>query len=506
MKTKFLPLKQFLSGDYFRTTVLFIFLLELMSFYAYLLPEFNKFVFFGILLVTLFLAIEKIEYGLYVVLAELFIGSKGYLFYLDFEGINISIRLGLFLVVFAAWFVKTIQNKKFDFFKSSYFYYYLGLIAIIGGGVLNGLAKYNNFDNIFFDFNGFLYLGLAPLFFDVIKDTKSIKTCFQVMSASLLATFVKITVLMFIFSHNINFITPYVYRWVRDTGVGEITAMDGNFYRIFFQAQIYTVIGFFILFAILVFRDKIFKAIWENKGFSLFVIALMVSILISFSRSFWFAIILTFGLLFVLLLFKYKYRFKHFLAVCLCLVIFLIISTGFIAAVVKFPYPNADAMFSAGMMQDRLKAITGEAGVSSRWNLLPELIDGIKQNPFIGSGFGSTITYKTEDPRVLTMNPTGMYTTYAFEWGYLDTIYKVGIIGFLVYLILLFKIWIDGWRVAKKLKKKINQRNLVIGMILAFVVLSVTHAFSPYLNHPLGIGYLLLCSSVFEYYNNKSEK
>ena len=151
------------------------------------------------------------------------------------------------------------------------------------------------------------------------------------------------------------------------------------------------------------------------------------------------------------------------------------------------------------MMQDRLKAISGEAGVSSRWNLLPELNKGIMKHLLFGSGFGSTITYKSEDPRILETNPSGMYTTYAFEWGYLDTIYKIGILGLLAYLILIWKIFQAGY-IAIKNQTKQNIRNLLLGMILGLIVLLITHVFSPYLNHPLGIGYIIICACIFEYF------
>jgi hypothetical protein len=48
-------------------------------------------------------------------LAELFIGSKGYLFYFDFSGTSVSLRIALFLIVMAVWLYRMIKNKNFKF-------------------------------------------------------------------------------------------------------------------------------------------------------------------------------------------------------------------------------------------------------------------------------------------------------------------------------------------------------------------------------------------------------
>ena len=60
-------------------------------------------------------------------------------------------------------------------------------------------------------------------------------------------------------------------------------------------------------------------------------------------------------------------------------------------------------------------------------------------------------------------------------------ILKFGLLGTLIYLILVFKIL-----------KKLFKVNL--GFALALIILLIVNIFSPYLNHPLGIGFVILCS------------
>ena len=126
--------------------------------------------------------------------------------------------------------------------------------------------------------------------------------------------------------------------------------------------------------------------------------------------------------------------------------------------------------------------------MSSRWALLPELLNNIKQAPILGKGFGTTITYKSSDPRVLQSSATGKYTTYAFEWGWLDVWLKLGIVGLLAYFVLIAKICITGLRQNNNF---INQ-----GVIIGFIVIISVSMFSPYMNHPLGIGYLILANVI----------
>ena len=165
-----------------------------------------------------------------------------------------------------------------------------------------------------------------------------------------------------------------------------------------------------------------------------------------------------------------------------------ILSIALVFGIVKFPYPRPTAAFDLSLLSERAGKISGEAGVSSRWNLLPPLLREIKQAPLLGKGFGATVTYKTQDPRVLEQNPSGEYTTYAFEWGYLDIWLKLGLIGLLVYIALLGKIFIEGIKTSYKL--------LCISLLSGLVMIMVTSFFSPYLNHPLGIGYVILTSLI----------
>ncbi len=81
----------------------------------------------------------------------------------------------------------------------------------------------------------------------------------------------------------------------------------------------------------------------------------------------------------------------------------------------------------------------------------------------------------------------------------MDIWLKMGVFGLLAYFYLFYKILKLGWNN--------NQNKIILGGILGMVSLFVVHFFTPYLNHPLGIGYVLLISVIYEVlYLHKNKK
>jgi hypothetical protein len=571
----------------FRRTLLFIILFELISLCGYLWPLWNK-LFFIILAVSfLIICLKRLDVGVYIILAELFIGSKGYLFYYDLGGALISIRIAFWLIIMGVWFMKASEylikkrknkNIKLDnycrFFKSKLFYYFIALFAIFGLGLILGFINGNSFNNIFDDFNAYLFFGLILVFYDTIVSQQNIERVMSVLAASLVAISLKTIALLYFFSHNFSGARS-LYKWVRTSGVGEITNMGGNYYRIFFQSHIFIIIGFIIFLIFLFFNDyklnlknfargMAIKRLKEKSSkiypnsiyrYSAMIILLVAVILISLSRSFWIGLAAGLIAIFVYYLINENFSYKKFIInfiifsaliaylfficgaqyylgifisiliffyflirilkfpkrkvfefTCVLAIIFAL-AIGFINNVVKFPWPHSDVDINLGeLFGERAITISGEAAVGSRWSLLKPLSENIIKFPtiLVGSGFGSTITYKSSDPRVLAENPSGEYTTYAFEWGYLDIWLKLGIIGLAAYIILIFKLFFLGLSEIKKDNWKIanDESRLILGLLLGLIIVFVIHCFTPYLNHPLGIGYLLLCVVIFDVFSN----
>jgi O-antigen ligase len=471
--------------------VLSLLFLDLLSYLAFFNLGILKLSFLLIILASAVLVIYKLEYGILILLTELLIGSKGYLFYWPLGEKLIPIRMVLWAIVMFTFFIKFLSQliksgKASEYYQKiinfSYLKYFslLGIFIVIG--VINGFLRGHSLSNIFFDFNAFIYLLLifpAIVIYKGIKEgnepDKKQEDIFDNLKTVFLGGAIYLSletlILLFIFTHNLNF-APDIYAWLRKTLVGEMTPTLSGWSRIFIQSQIYPIIAF------------LFLSLKESfRKVDIFLAALFFSsALISFSRSFWLALAVT--IIFSLVLIWRYQGFKKSSRLFLKISSAGILSFLIIYIVAIFPYPKTGA-FNA----DFLNRISngGESAISSRWSLMPELFKEIKKEPILGQGYGATVTYKSSDPRILQDNPSGIYTTYAFEWGYLDLWLKIGLLGLFSYFILLFIL------VKKSLKKKnINYLNLGLGMGLVF--LSLTHIFTPYLNHPLGFGFLIIAS------------
>jgi len=490
-----------------------LFMLSAVLFFELL--SFNVFLsltqsFYSLVLVSaliLFLSSIKLEYGILIAFFELIIGSKGYLFFANIFGFTISIRIAIWLIVMLVWFVKYIRSQIYLirtesvsfklYFKNKYLYlfslekhyrYLFGLFAFILISLFIGLLN-NDFSNVFFDFNAWIYFTyIFPLFYvykiNNKEDDKKIENFKIVIISALSWLTFKSLFLLYLFSHNFSDILPAIYRWVRDTGVGEITRMSDDFYRIFFQSHIFVVLAFLFLFSSFVylyFQKKISR---KEISFYIPLLSILLSVsILSFSRTNWLGLLFTLSVYMFFVM--YKYGFFYFLKFTFYLFLISIFSFVLLVSVVKFPLPLSSSEFSTSTITERAIQISGEAGVSSRWSLLPELVKEIEKVPIFGAGFGKTLTYKSSDPRVLVDNPSGDYTTYAFEWGWLDIWLKLGFFGLAFYLIFIFSLLTAFY------KKSNHGAGNYHPYILMLISISVIHFFSPYLNHPLGIGLVL---------------
>lgn len=446
-------------------------------------------------LMVFFLALYRLEYGLLIVLAELFVGSMGHLFTVSLGGPALSIRMALWFAIILAFgwrfLVQTLKSGR----KGQYYTAlrafpagkYFGLLALfVLIGLANGLLHGHPLATSFLDFNAWLYFLL--LFPAVAVYGSQDQEAFDNLKALFLASVIwlslKTIFLLFVFTHNLAF-APDAYLWLRRTLVGEMTATKTGWPRIFIQGQIFPLIAWFIFFWRQVEEWASGKIIARFDWRLFLGSGLFFSVaLISFSRSFWFGFLAALALSLVVSFLRQPLKRSLSIAAWSA----LSIATGFllIYLVAIFPYPRPGA-FQADFV-DRL-ANGQEAAISSRWSLLPVLADAVGQEPWLGQGYGATVTYISSDPRILEKDPSGLYTTGAFEWGYLDLWLKLGSLGLAAYLLLIYRLIYGAFLAFRE-----NSDYLAIALAAGLVFLAALNVFTPYLNHPLGIGFLLLSS------------
>lgn len=487
---------------------LYFFIAEIASLLVFLFFNAGNLVFILISALILFLCIKDLKYGLFILFAELFIGSKGYLFSLQIMDTQISIRIAIWLIVMSVWFaqflINFIKNKKYSLNEYSCFFrstkltipFFILFISLFWG-VINAYFSGNSFDNIFFDANNWLFLLIIFPAISALSIKDNLATIFDIFLSAVYWLSIKTYLLLYLFSHFNENIIGAVYKWIRDTGVGEITQMDMGFYRIFFQSHLYIFLAFFIILIYLIFYiiNNSYLKIFKDKHFYFILLNLSIFfsiLLISLSRSFWIGLL--FGLIISLfVVYNEKMRWKKIALLLFSGLISVFISLLLIILIVKFPFPSPIAEISPEkIISQRSRQISSEAAASSRWNLLPELLKEILKNPILGSGFGKTITYRSNDPRAINESIDGKFTSYAFEWGWLDIWLKIGLAGFIAYLTIIFKLFVGFFRF--KLQS-------FYGFAISLISILVINIFTPFFNHPLGIGLLIWVAII--YYKNK---
>jgi hypothetical protein len=504
------------NKKYIKTIVLAIVTIEIASLMVFLLPPLQVFAFFILASIFLYLCLKDLRYGALIIAAELILGSKsGYLFYLETGGDSLSIRITLWIIFLSSWLIRSIipkliskDYKRIMPFDQAWFKYFIVFGIFVTWGVLNGFLNNNSFDNIFFDFNSYLYFILIFPFIQLALESKKLNdnSFFANLALVLgLATFwisIKTIILLFLFSHNLGSINSFIYSWIRTTGVGEITQIQGGFYRIFFQSHIFSLIGllasFIFLTSLIIHkRDKI-KSILKDKTFWTLILSassFYIATIISMSRTNWVGLLAAIFL--IVAFFAWKSQVRGLVIFLSTVATVSIISLVSIYMIVKFPYPRPIGGFETQeILTDRASDLKNEAGVSSRWNLLPELFSEIKNDPIKGSGFGSTVTYISNDPRVRNSSVDGVYTTYAFEWGWLDIWLKLGLFGVISFLVFLGALLIQLGK--NILTAKNNPQNIFFILFISIIAISIINFFSPYLNHPLGIGVIIFTIAIYE--------
>ncbi len=469
-------------NPFFYRTFFLLVLVELVSIFGYLLPPINTIGFFVIVALVLVVALWKLEYGIYCVIAELVVGSKGMLFVWGVGQTAISIRIALWLIIIGVWCARLFfsaedRRNAIAMIRLPMIRWMFAFFAIIFFAGTNGFFR-NNFADVFLDANAWpFFLLLFPLLATMRTPLHIERVLSIIFSATFLLSIEALTIL-FIYAHDpLGGVFLPFYHWIRSSGVGEVTAITQTFSRVFFQSQIYTLVAFFILL-IRTGDEKEKKFFIPN---SLFLILFLASLLLSFSRSFWVAGVAAL-IIFFIFLFAQKISFYSFFIRIGALFCVAAMSVALVWVTMNFPYPRTMGGSFASLLEDRATAMQ-ESGIGSRWSLLPPLLTRIAEHPFMGLGFGATVTYRSSDPRIVELSARGnnFYTTYAFEWGYLDLWLKFGLIGIFFYCMVLWQIGASLWRLHE------------YGWLFGLIALLVTNIFSPYLNHPLGIGYLLLC-------------
>ena len=413
--------------------------------------------------------------GLAMLLAELIIGSKGQLLQLwGWPGMW-SIRIVIFLAFLVGWGANALQNRRIREFPGLFRHRieWLLLFVVVGYATIRGQLIGNEFVGQDGNSWGFLLLLFPVLDLASRNGDRLRREVLPVLFVAPLWLAAKTIGLEYLFSHGFPSISPEAYLWVRRTGVGEVTLVVGNAFRIFMQSYIFYIPTLLLALSYYLHTKK------KHKLVDWMLIATFVVLGISLSRSLWIGCAI--GL--ISLAYFHRRAFKGSLKIIGRVFGIGIASLAIIFATLAFPIPRVDVASLKDLFGSRISTL--DAAAVSRWALFPVVIDKIMEHSILGSGFGATVTYKTSDPRILATNPDGMYTTYAFEWGWLEHWVKFGIFGYVLMIWLVYRIY-------RRVSDSMEPDWIRFGVMASIIGIAAVHVFSPYLNHPLGFCLLFL--------------
>ena len=459
---------------------------------------------------TLALTLYRLEYGLALAFFEIFIGGHGHLLDTAIAGFSVSLRMVIFLAVMGGWAILVLRRKV-----TPHFLNHRDLpIALIALGVVVGTLHgfvVNEPKAVFDDMNGFLTLLYFFPMISVRWDPDRRRLLLMTLFTAGVWIAISTLALVYAFTHLPGDASHVLYTFIRDARLTEVTLLTSGrltsflgaypwYFRIFEQSQI-VVVALELLFLAATVR------LWREQGerVSSFVwlahVLFIAAIIASLSRSFWLgfiagAVVVTF---FVLLT---RIRVLTIIKRYLMTGAMALVAAAVFYALIVVPLPGRPDLSESSFYKPK-DDNTRELAVSSRWNLLGPMVKEIYAEPIIGSGFGETVTYVSDDPRLRAVNPSGEVTTYRFEWGYHDLWLKMGILGLFGFGWFFVTTLAVTWEAIMRNDKHLW---LMIGLSGGLVALYVTHAFSPYLNHPIGLGFILFLLPFFPWAEVKGKE
>lgn len=416
----------------------------------------------GILLTVIVVGWRRPAIVAYASIAEALVGGKGYLLQLSIGQTAISGRMVLFtiaIIMSLRYLVPWWAEIRTKFSNTTL----LLLVTWLVLSTVMGFVNHHQYSLIYTDANAFLFLLLLPAWWILLRHDQHWQSrVLGIAFAAVTIIGLKAWLVMLLFGENVHRLRD-LYLWIRTTGIGEVTYMNHNAYRVFFQSHIVSLVVMLWLLTARSARQ------WQRWWWAPLLTS-GLGVYLSLSRSLWLGGTVALSALILWLIFTRRWR--HIVR------LWVIVPVGIFAwamMVWALSWPGF-TLTGTNPVGTRFQADDAVNAATARQNQFRPLINAISRHPVIGSGFGQTVTYFSTDPSY-----QGWRTTTAFELGYLDLWLKIGITGIALFGWWVFRLW-RGLRISPAAAA---WRVSVLGLL-------VVHLTTPYLNHPLGLTWLMI--------------
>lgn len=457
---------------------------ESLSFLGFLQPGVRVAALAVLAVLAVAMAMTDLRWLFALLMTEMIVGTHGRLFSADIFGFPLSLRMALFGILVVGWFVHATRgcSRVLHFRHAHVSAPLLLLLAALVLAATRGLAEGASMLTVFNDANGYAFLLLIPIGLDLFAGRESFAWLTRILVGAVAWLSVKSLALLYLFSHDFGLILRDIFDWQRVLRLAEITKLSGGAVRIFSASDVFLVPAVFIGTMLA----------WEygRRKILAWTVLVVAAFLLSLSRSFWLGAAVASAFMLPVFVRKEIVPLRRIGGFFGTVLVALALAGGILASLALFPFPARVTDGAAWGAYGSRFTDAADAAVSSRWNQLEPLKKGIAKAPVLGSGFGATITYRSDDPRVIGLHPGGVITTGAIEWQYHEIWLKMGLLGLLAVVWLWWRIGLFFWRTIEAARG--TDRLLSAGLMLSFLAFIVANIFTPYVNHPLGWGFLAL--------------
>ena len=479
----------------------------------------------GILLLTFYFLLRRDERGWLIIAAEIILGGAGS--FLEIKGISLrTLLLITSMAIFLYQQYPTLYpSPKRGGTRKGVFIFYLFLLIFltVAISVFQGWRFGHATGAIIADTIPYLFfLYYFPLK-QLLSSEQNRQILFGMLIAAIIGNFIFIYFTLSGFSSGLFTLQDSYYHWFRDVAGGKITDYGTGFFRILLNEQLLLVPIFLWIFGKTVssppFQEPVLSLSKEGAGGGLPSIAsvpqatatpfslplgkgemttafamtgaLLAILTINITRIY--LVALAIGILF---LFSVK-NWKRWLTYSAAAFIFFI--TAFTLTHLAATKGKSFGWEYLGLRLQSIAMPQTEDSSLSRLLLLPKILEKIKLHPLLGNGLGDMVTVYSP---IFKQN----ITTPHFDWGYLEIIAEMGIIGLMAWILvigyLILKITTAHGGVPHHGGKN---NKTALAALIGLLVINIT---SPALFHVLGvilIVYLLSAHIVCSNNNSNSK-
>lgn len=408
------------------------------------------------------ICIKNPKYGWFILLGELLLDGAGHFFELR----SLLLRTWFLGIFGLMWLIKKIRNPNFKLPDRPIFRPMIALGLVILGATINGYFSHHSTTIIVQDALLFAFLGLVFPAIEWKEDlAKPLTTITKVWILG--STLFSITTFAW-YASGFGILRDTYYHWFRNIAAGKITDLGQNFFRVVLPEHELIIPVILGLAAFLIWREQTNtkrQYLWGLMLLSLSILTL------NFSRIYFVALALGFLLLFSKKLFK-----EWFAISAICVTSLIIVFFGF--------HLVASRGQSIGLELLGLRAagtnLHADTSGAIRLAILPDALRQIQAKPWFGSGLGAVVTYPDPTTHELV-------TRSQFDWGYLEMLAELGIIGTLIFLFFYSTVLYQ----LTKIKTPLGR-----GLLAGGISLLVVNITMPVLFHGFGVLYIVLLMTV----------